>query len=524
MRVMRPDHRAMLRLALSRASAALAIVVVTASALAAATPASAQGNGWLQPIQVSQTGRFSWFPDLATDGSGRVHVAWSSGEDGFDTVMYLTNPGDGTPASRQPVNVVAVQQPGRGESAATRPGILVDQQGILQMTYTDYLQIYLTQAFQETAARPQAWTDPKTVNFETSTYFSRMAMDAEGRLHLVFTQNVLTPECQRCFHLYHRYSDDSGRSWSMPQDISSLETGSAKPQVIADRDGNVHAVWESGFGGTLGTVSEPTQVLYAASYDRGQTWSRPLAFTSGAPDSIGRMPAIAQDGEGKLVAVWRSKPEEVVYYQVSRDAGQSWSAPQRIPRAFTSNPVAAGDLDSYSLASDAAGNVHLAMVGRMDADTANLSVMHLVWNGSSWSDPVPITTYENGDVPEWPRIAVSLGNQLHVAWFTRNRANVFSNDAAGADYRVWYARSATDAPASPPRAYPTPMPTAMPTALPDVRPVEPTAIAVSAAVPIVTNAALATEMDDLGMVALSALPVLALVALGLVLLWRGKQR
>jgi hypothetical protein len=68
------------------------------------------------------------------------------------------------------------------------------------------------------------------------------------------------------------------------------------------------------------------------------------------------------------------------------------------------------------------------------------------------------------------------------------------------------------------------MPTAAPTALPDLRPAAPTAPPVSAEVPTVTNAALATEMDDLRMIALSALPVLALVALGLAILWRGKHR
>jgi hypothetical protein len=489
-----------------------------------ASPVSSQGAGWTQPIQVSQTGRFAWFPDISADAAGRVHVAWSSGEDNFDTVMYVTNPGDGTPVSRQPVNVAAFQQFNRGESAATRPGVMVDKRGILQMTYTDYNEIFLTQAFQDWAARPQAWSDPKTVNFSTSTYFSRIAMDdATGRLHLVFTQNAPTPDCRRCFHLYHRYSDDSGRTWSAPQDISGLETGSAKPQVIVDADGNVHVVWESGFGGTLGTVSEPTQALYAASYDRGETWTTPFEFSTGVGDSFGRMPAIAQDREGKLVAVWRGKPEEAVYYQVSRDAGRSWSAPQRIQRVYTTEPVTAGGLDAYSLAADAAGNIHLAMVGRLNEDRRDLSVMHLEWNGSSWSDPIPIVTYDNGDVPEWPRIVVGLGNQLHVAWYTRDRRNVFASDSFTADFRVWYSRGVADAPAIPPVAYPTPAPAALPTAIPDVLRVEPTAPPVNQAVPSVSNAALVTEMDDIGLIAISAVPVLVLIGIGFLILWRRRR-
>jgi hypothetical protein len=501
-----------------------------AAALAAVPMMSASGmartqvNGWAQPIQVSETGRFAWFPDITADASGRVHIAWSSGEDYFDTVMYATDPGGSSPASRQPVNVAAFQQAAPGDSAATRPGLVVDRSGILQLTYTDYGQIYLTQAYQGWASRPQAWSDPKTVNFDTSTYFSRQAVDSGGRLHLVFTQNAPTPDCVRCFHLYHRSSDDSGKSWSAPQDISGLETGSAKPQIIVDRQDNVHVVWESGFGGTLGSVAEPTQVLYAASYDRGNTWTEPYAFTTGVADSFGKMPAIAEDGEGKLVVVWRGEPEEVVYHQVSRDGGRSWSSPQRIPRVFTSEPVYGGGLDAYSMATDGAGNAHLVMSGRLDQDQRSLSILHLVWNGSSWSEPIPIVTYSNGDVPEWPRIVVGLGNQLHATWFTRDRANVFGADSGSADYRVWYSRGVADAPAATPMAYPTPAPTALPTVFVPVQQVQPTAPPISDVVPSASNAALATEMDDLAVIAISAAPVLALVGVGLLLLWRSKRR
>lgn len=501
----------------------LALCMLAISVMLPAGMARAQSVGWQQPTQLSETGRFSWFPDVTTDASGRVHVVWSSGERRYDNVMYSTSLGAaGAPDSwSRPVDVAAIQQNNVGESAATRPGIVVDKQGNLQLTYTDYGEIFQSKAFQDRATNPQAWTEPRAVNTETSTYFSRMAMDSRGVLHLVYTQNVLTEDCLICFHLYHRASPDGGSTWSAATDISIIQNGSAKPQIIVDRNDNIHVVWESGpGGGTLGGVHEPTKALYSASYDGGTSWTAPYEFTTGAQGAQGKNPAIAEDGEGGLVVVWRGAPEESAYTQVSRDGGRSWSAAQRIASVFTTAPVYGGGLDSYSMATDSAGAVHLVMAGRLDQGQEALSVLHLAWNGSSWSEPEPIVTYANGDVPEWPRIAVGLGNQLHASWFTRDQANIFGSNSATADYRVWYSRMVDDAPAVAPIVYPTLQPTAPPTAVARVETAQPTPVTVSDSLPQTSNAALTTEMDEVAVILLSALPVVVVVAVALLLLRR----
>ena len=68
------------------------------------------------------------------------------------------------------------------------------------------------------------------------------------------------------------------------------------------------------------------------------------------------------------------------------------------------------------MATDSAGNLHLAMVGRLNATDTALRVLHVSWNGSSWSAPEAIVSYAE-DAPEWPVINISNGNQLNVVWF-----------------------------------------------------------------------------------------------------------
>jgi hypothetical protein len=40
---------------------------------------SSQTSVWSTPVRLSIDGKFSWFPELAADQTGRVHVVWAGG-------------------------------------------------------------------------------------------------------------------------------------------------------------------------------------------------------------------------------------------------------------------------------------------------------------------------------------------------------------------------------------------------------------------------------------------------------------
>lgn len=470
----------------------------------------AQDSGdWSLPVPLGAY----WFPDVAVDGSGRVHAVWSSGADGFDTVMYASK--DANDWSR-PIDIAAMQQLAGG-SEASRPTLLVDSSNNLHLTYR-YTTVYYTQAPAGGAGVPSYWRSPLDIN---EGYFSRMVFDSQGVLHLIFTQNVQAESCRICYHVFYTRSIDDGFSWSDPVDISVQLTGAAKPQVIVDARDNLHVVWESGYGGSYGQLSDPTTVMYVASYDGGDSWSRPTSF---APDrglstaAMARNVTIAEDENGQLVAVWWAIPEDVVYYQLSRDAGLSWSAPAPIPSVLGVWALYQSRLDSYATAVDSAGRVHLVMVGRRIPEQLSAELIHVIWDGSNWSEPQVVARYES-DMPEWPRIAVGLGNQLHVVWFVRDIQNLFNSDAG--NYQVWYASSMTNSPAIAPVDVP---------AIPPPTPVVSVAAAMMIPTPTsqivavsVENAArpdisllmynLRSENDEVLLLLLSVVPVLAVVFL-----------
>jgi hypothetical protein len=146
--------------------------------------------------------------------------------------------------------------------------------------------------------------------------------------------------------------------------------------------------------------------------------------------------------------VWRSSSDDYVYYQTSADNGKTWNNPTPIPGIFA-RPWNSPPNDQYALARDDSGILHLVMVARRSSNASNWVVAHLKWNGSEWSNP-EIIFDRDGLYPEYPRIAVALGHQIHAVWFTRT--DVWS----GGTIDVWHSYKTEGSLFTPVPSFPTP--------------------------------------------------------------------
>lgn len=400
---------------------------------------------WTQPVPISSSRPSSWFPDVAVDETGTIHVVWASGvsvmvadgtQDAYDVVMY-TSSRDGQ-TWNDPIDIFSSPYPGFGSYEVTRPTVHSFRNGVLDMTYR-YLDVFYAHTPSDQVNYANAKPSVRQLSSFGAAYYSQLAHDSEGLFHLVYTENVYTEQCPNCYHLLYRRSSDNGNEWPILLDISLLPSGSGKPQILIDDKDNVHIVWESGRGGGLGQLADPTSVMYAVSYDSGDTWSLPFEFP--APGGRARNPALGISGTNKLIAVWLGLPEARVYYQLSNNRGLRWSEPAPIPGIYGVE----SRLDSYAMTTDSAGNVHLVMVGRQNPQRQSLEILHTTWSvqNEEWSDPYIVETYP-GDAPEWPRLAIGNGNQLHLTWFVRDQEHIFESDAGR--YQVWYASAQLNAP------------------------------------------------------------------------------
>lgn len=472
----------------------------------------AQGMGWTSPVQLSVTGQFSWFPDIAVDATGRVHVVWSSFVPGYDAVMYSSSDQDGIWS--QPTDIIAL--PGTG--AATRPTILFDPQGNAHLIgRNDNIMSYYRVPYSDLRF-PMRWPSAREMGRSGGAYFSRLTVGRDDTLHFFATESLHAPECPTCYEILYRQSRDGGRSWTSPMLVSPAGKGAIKPQILESRSGSLHLVWDAGRGGGLAQFVGDAQVSYVVSRDGGKTWSDPVEFSGalgGFPGESGRFIAIGEDGAGKLIVAWLRLPDDMPQYQISSNDGLTWSAPTPLPGVFGTWKLVDARLDTYSMATDGAGNIHLVLVGRLDTASTVPSLLHMVWNGTAWLDPEVIYSRE-GITPVWPRIAIGLGNQLHVAWFTTNTANT---ESASADYRIWYARKTTSIPAIPTREYPTPTAAPLASATPVVTPPQ-SAPALNTLPAEVAFESLKTEIDDYAIVVISILPALLICVILLLLIAR----
>ena len=435
---------------------------------------------------------------------------------GFDVVFYTTSQ-DGKNWAE--VNDILALQASSGVEV-TRPKMLIDNAGFFHMTFRGRY-VYYSRSTISSSDSARQWQEPLRISTLNMGYFSTLIQDNNKRLHLFYTENVQLSECWICYHLYHRYSDDHGETWADQQDVSVVNAGAAKPDVLVDEDNTVHVVWESGPGGTLGGVELPVEILYTRSTDGGTTWETPLQLTN-AEILQARNPSIALDGQGRLLAVWVYLIDDRYYSITSDDKGKTWSAPSLIPNVWGEQRVRDTRQDASAMKTDSKGAVHLIFTGRLAETDPSLSLLHVTWNQGRWTEVERIVNYPNGDAPEWPRVAISNGNKLHVAWFVRPRSHLW--DANPAYYTIWYTNRMLDAPPREDKLYQTE--TLAPSPLPASPTFTPSSTPKLARTPTAPNAMeLANnEEDDLGAIAKSVLPSVGLVAVVLLVTLLRRKR
>jgi len=433
-------------------------IFIAATLLVALAPTGvtvAQSAGWSPPFRLSLDG-LSWFPDIAADATGRVHVIWSA-----DTLDYRFWENGGW----SPMSEIAIAPDATGKPIVDvfRAAIATDAHGHLNLIYYHLTEGigFFTRALAQDAGNFRAWGAPQPIGAHGQGYYTALATDKKEQLHVVYVNTSLESKLAEVFY---RRSENAGTLWTLPENLSnSPRVGSSRPQISMDQFDIVHVVWDEGWDRRSGEGTAQN-ARYIFSTTGGRDWSVPATFGA-ANRPVAQLAVMSANTPDSRVAVWRTTTDEAVYYQTSNDSGKTWSAfapiPGILPRLWNSPPF-----DQYHLVRDARGIVHLLLVTRRATSADLWAVTHLEWNGKEWSRPEIIFERE-GLYPEYPRATVALGNQLHVVWFARSA--LFSI----APMNVWHSYKTLDAPRHtpapvtptatplppPPTSTPTPAPT-----------------------------------------------------------------
>jgi len=282
----------------------------------------AGGAGWTPPENISQSPGTARFAALATDVVGNVHAVWNDDTSGNAEIYYAMRPA-GT--ANWTVPTVIASTPG----TSWAPAIAVDPSGSVHVAWHDFTpgptEIYYAM---KPAGGP--WSSPVNVSRTTgASYFPTLAVDSSGMVHLAWYDAIVADYGVPFEVLYAQKSPDGG--W-MPYVNLSRGTGSAEMPTLAVGPGDaLHVAWD--------TTGEPRALLYVHRPAAEMGWTAPVTVTAISSGAQYPAPALAAGPAETVHLAWGD------FGPLSRDIFHSTAAPPPVPE----DHVLVLDEDGYAV-------------------------------------------------------------------------------------------------------------------------------------------------------------------------------
>jgi hypothetical protein len=198
-------------------------------------------------------------------------------------------------------------------------------------------------------------------------------------------------------------SRQPGGDWSAPMTISPI--GSFEPAIAVNGRGEAIAIWRrrTGHGEDRGVV------VQAASRSADGSWSAPVTLSKpGDPVE----PRVAINGSGEAVALWEFSglhTDVSVLQSASRTAMGVWSAPIALPKK---GPTL--DYEGFfQIAIDGAGEA-TAVWARFDPRHSSILQTASRPAGGAWSQPIELAK-RDGEIAE-PLLVIDAAGEAVALW------------------------------------------------------------------------------------------------------------
>jgi BNR repeat-like domain len=430
------------------------------------TSAQAPSVTWSDARPIGEDLPSSWFPEIQADDYGTVRLVWESVRDSSDPSVGEANGGaimlselrDGEWTEPSDIYVKDVLN-------AARPILASDEEYLHlisrsprpegRITIQTLSALYYMRApLTSDATDARSWSTPVRLT-SGPAYWAQIQTLENGRVVVVYNQIIDSVTNQNGnptaglskTALFSRVSEDYGATWGQPTRISYTTNRVARSSlVVSPVDGTLILAWDEGYDNLTGQGTA-AGIFTATSTTGGSSWLVGGRLDPPQPDQ--RLVTFAARGSvesSTLVAtgqtamlVYRSTAEDVLLYRLSGDQGHSWSEEETIPGAHAREYLTPHNFDRLALAADAEGRIILAFVGQDPNTESGLSVQAMTFEDGVWSSPW-IVAAPTG-YPEYPRLAVSGGNQVNMTFFVRDQAFVEHGQ-----YIIWTVSGTTSAP------------------------------------------------------------------------------
>jgi hypothetical protein len=427
------------------------IIVLTLFIVVRPSLSVAQGQGqWTPQTQIPDYGDYTEeSPFLIADVSGRVHAFNSQpfdlgAPDSEEVVVYRTwtlKDGWSVP------NDIIIDPTGTGRSLKLLD-VYYTSEDIVHLAVAIGGEVFHTKTTLAFAGQAHAW-GPLTLvgSGATIPYVGSMAGDDGDNIFLIYGSS------REGNGIDAVRSSDQGETWSDPEviyktfDADLTATGT---DLLVDSKNIVHAVWA-----VINSVGNDGFGFYSRLDSRQPTWAEAISLDETKEGGLGIWFPVLFEYKDLVFASYYNggfnNEDNAFWWRLSQDNGNTWGPPIRYSNRHvgTNGPVAT--------AIDSRDRLHLFFGQRINDD--NHGVWHIIWNETSWMDPVPVVrgpqvrskVGDDGFDPRSPGVAIVNGNLALVTWATDGFAGVNG---------VWYSYATLDAPELPAQSLPIPTATA----------------------------------------------------------------
>jgi hypothetical protein len=169
---------------------------------------------------------------------GNLYAAWTE----FEGALWVSRSTDGGERFSTPLQVA-----GQGIGAPARgPSLAVDAAGVIYLAWAVGEDRAADIHFATSTDRGHTFSMPRPIS-QTDGHADapKIAVDGNGTVHLVYAVSPAGP-FQR-YHIHYSRSNDGGRTFERPREISGPQTELASahfPAPGVDDQGNVYVIWE----------------------------------------------------------------------------------------------------------------------------------------------------------------------------------------------------------------------------------------------------------------------------------------
>ncbi len=428
------------------------------------------GVGWTttEVVSTESTGN-SYYPSLAVDPSGNIHVAW------YDFTDYS---GSGTDRDifykRYEVGVgwtVTEVVSTESTDISYNPWLAVDSAGDVHVAWQDYTDYGGSGIDEDIFYRRYemgvGWTVTEVVSTESTgnSYTPSLAVDPSGNIHVAWYDSTdyggsgIDDDI-----FYKRY--DVGVDWTTTEVVSTESTGNSRdPSLAVDSSGNIHIAWEdtTNYGGSgadwdifykrseFALLVEPASLkdivdfpsaahlkdIYEATYppDWGTLTTTEVVSTEST--GVSYDPSLAVDSSGNIHIAWYdltdyggSGTDYDIFYK-RYEVGVGWTTTEVVSTEST------GNSRDPSLAVDSSGNIHIAWHDSTDygGSGTDADIFYKQYEmGVGWTTTEVVSTESTG-TSGYSSLSVDSAGNVHVAWHDST-----DYGGSGTDYDIFYKR------------------------------------------------------------------------------------